>query len=540
MNSESDVSPPAAMRRVWFPPLWIALLSIACVVATMRNEDLGRVYFVYQITTVMGIVGLAVWVVRSSGWAARVRWPLAVIPCLTLLAFYTHLLPVEAVFDGNSGIVAWRWRWAEPDQHLAVPEGAASATPLWKHAEHDFPAFLGGRPWPEVDNVCLADDWSARPPRKLWRQPIGAGWSGFAVVGAYAVTQEQRGNSEMTVCYEVETGKVAWRHIDRGRWDPTGPGALGGIGPRATPAVHDGRVFVHSPTGMVNCLDAQTGNVIWSHDTLEEFDAKNVMWGKSCSPLIVDDMVVVSVGGTKDQSLVAFDQQSGDVVWTGGKRRSSYATPALMTLGDSRQIVCVNEARITAHNVAGGRVLWEHPWRNRSDSRAAASQPVQVGQNRVWLSMGYGVGAELIEVSQADENWEAKRVWKRPVLKTKMTNIVVRDGYAYGISDGQIFQCVEINSGKPVWRQRRSPTFGHGQILLVGDAILILSESGEVIMIAAWPESYEEIGAFQALEGVTWNNPALAGSKLLVRNAEEAACYELPIIVEVDAGNAEL
>mgnify|MGYP002624783306 CR=1 FL=1 len=362
----------------------------------------------------------------------------------------------------------------------------------------------------------------------MWRQPIGAGWSGFAVVGDYAVTQEQRSNKELTVCYEIETGKVAWRHIDRVRWDPTGPGALGGIGPRATPAVYEGRVYVHGPTGIVNCLDAQTGDVLWSHDTLDEFDARNVMWGKSCSPVIVGDMVVVSVGGAKDQSLVAFDQQSGDVVWTVGNRRSSYATPALMTLGDTRQIVCVNEASITAHDAATGRVLWEHPWRNKSDSSAAASQPVQVGDHRIWLSMGYGRGAELIEVVNVDDRWEVKRVWKRPVLKTKMTNIVVRDGYAYGISDGRIFECVEIKSGRPVWRQRRTPSFGHGQILLVGDAILILCESGEMVMIAASPEGYEELGAFHALEGVTWNNPALSGSKLLVRNAQEAACYELP------------
>ncbi|MDC0936841.1 PQQ-binding-like beta-propeller repeat protein, partial [Pirellulales bacterium] len=343
MSPEAILPAPNSMRRVWFPFLWIGLLGIACKAAAMRSDDLGRVYFIYKLALALGVVGLAIWVVRSSGWRGSIRWPLAVIPCVTLFAFYTHLLPVEVILDGDAGIVEWRWRWAEPDQHLAVPEAASTATPPWEVTVNDFPAFLGGRAWAEVEHVRLARDWSDTSPRKLWRQPIGAGWSGYAVVGPYAVTQEQRANNELVVCYEVDTGKVVWRQADRVRWDPTGPGALGGIGPRATPTVHEGRVYVHGATGVLSCLDAQTGDVIWSHDTLDEFDAENVMWGKSGSPLIVDDMVVLSVGGANDRSLVAFDQQSGDVVWTAGNRPSSYATPALMTLAGTPQIVCVNE-----------------------------------------------------------------------------------------------------------------------------------------------------------------------------------------------------
>jgi outer membrane protein assembly factor BamB len=109
-----------------------------------------------------------------------------------------------------------------------------------------------------------------------------------------------------------------------------------------------------------------------------------------------------------------------------------------------------------------------------------------------------------------------------------MGNVVVRDGYVYGLNDG-ILQCIELETGQSRWKKRRSPEFGHGQILLVGDVVLGLSEHGELVLFAASPKKYEELASFQALEGITWNNPALAGNILLVRNATEAAGFELPL-----------
>lgn len=537
----------STMRRPWFPWVWVASLAIVCLVVSYRVEDLGVAYVVYKAAFAIGLVGLAVWTVRSSGWPRQVRWPLAIIPVLLLVAFYARLLPVEAEMDGDAGIVGWRWRWEEPDVKLDLPQAIggrpeppsqpsdptlqdARVEPDAPTSAIDYPGFLGGNHWPEVEGVELREDWANDPPRELWRRPIGAGWSGLAVAGDLAVTQEQRGPNELVVAYNVASGTPVWYHADRVRWDPDGGGALGGIGPRATPLIHQGRVYAHGATGLLNCLDLQTGEVIWRHDTLAKHDANNVAWGKSGSPVLLDDLVLVSVGGSDQQSLVAYDQQTGDVAWSAGVRQSSYATPTVMTLAGKRQIVCVNEGSVTAHDAQGGEVLWEHPWPNDSGSNAAASQALPAGQDRVWLSMGYGVGAQLVQVSEEQGSWRTELLWKRPVLKTKLTNVVLRDGYAYGISDGRFFQCVEVDTGKIAWRQRRTPRFGHGQILLVGDHILILCESGEVVLIRATPEAYEQLGAFAAIEGVTWNNPALSGNRLLVRNAEEAACFALPVV----------
>jgi outer membrane protein assembly factor BamB len=194
----------------------------------------------------------------------------------------------------------------------------------------------------------------------------------------------------------------------------------------------------------------------------------------------------------------------------------------------------VNENFLTAHDAATGKVLWEHPWDGDSNGNASASQPVPVGGDRIFLSKGYGIQSQLLQVSHVDavdgndEKWSADILWSKPVLRTKFGNVVIRDGVAYGIDDIDM-DAVELETGKRRWKKRRRPELGHGQIMLVGDKILVISESGELVLLAADPKKYRELAKLQAIEGVTWNNLALSGPYLLVRNAEEAACFELPM-----------
>jgi outer membrane protein assembly factor BamB len=225
---------------------------------------------------------------------------------------------------------------------------------------------------------------------------------------------------------------------------------------------------------------------------------------------------------------VAYDRSSGEVAWTAGDRYSAYATPVLTTLAGVKQVVVVNEDFISSHRSSDGQLLWEHPWPGKSDGDASTSQPVPVGDDRLFFSKGYGFGAELVQVSRDGEDWRVETVWKRNLMKTKMCNVVVRDGCVYGLDEVNL-ECIELDTGKLKWKKRRSPSFGHGQVLLIGRHLLVTTEEGEVILAAADPEEYRELGQFEALEGVTWNNPTLIGPLLLVRNAEWAACFELPL-----------
>lgn len=519
---------------------WWALLMI--VTAIIWLTDIAQDYknVSLQVALVLALGGLSIWTLRSSGLPAPQRWWAAALIWTPVWAI-SPLGPVKLINNGNTGVADWRWRWAPAHDETLTQTVAAPTVRLdWKETDRDYPRFLGNGYWAESKGIELEPNWKAHHPKLLWKQPIGAGWSGFAIVGDFAVTQEQRGDQEMVVCYELKTGQVAWSHADEARWDPSGPGALGGVGPRATPTIHDGRVYTHGATGILNCIDAPTGKLLWSHDTLAEFGAENISWGKSDSPLIVDDNVVISVGGLNNNSLVAFDRETGDVVWAAGSRRSSYASPVLTEIAGVRQILVVNENFLTAHDAATGEVIWEHPWDGDSNGNASASQPVPVGDDRILLSKGYGIQSQLIQVSRTSvgaaaqgtpsegATWSTEIIWSKPVLRTKFGNVVIRDGVVYGIDDIDM-DSADLATGKRNWKKRRRPELGHGQIMLVGDKILVISEAGELVLIAADPGKYRELAKLQAIEGVTWNNPALSGPYLLVRNAEEAACFELPL-----------
>ena len=488
---------------------------------------------VVLLATPLVFLFVSLWFITRRRFPLLVRIGGALVPW-ALVWTISPAGPIELINDGDLGVRTWRWRWTpKHDQRLAIPDSTGAAGG-WQTTPHDYPRFLGSGFWAEVESVRLDADWEANPPRELWRCPIGAGWSSFAVVGNYAVTQEQRGEYEMVCCYRVNTGnaggEVVWTYSEPVRWDPQGSACVSGIGPRATPTIHDGKVFAHGATGIVVCLDARSGKLLWRHDTLNEFGVENLAWGMATSPLVVDDNVVVSTAAP-GRSLVAYDIQSGELAWAAGEHRASYASPVLCELAGVRQIVVVNENFVTAHDATSGEVIWEHPWPGGSNSNASASQPVPVGGDRLFLSKGYGIGSQLVQVALGDGKWSAKTLWARPTMKTKMGNVVVRNGLVFGLDDVAM-QCIDLETGDQRWKHRRRPPFGHGQILLVGDEILVLTESGELALVEASGERYHELSTFPVFnpEQVTWNNPALSGPNLLIRNAVEAACYELPLV----------
>jgi outer membrane protein assembly factor BamB len=426
---------------------------------------------------------------------------------------------------------------ATPDRQLGkvAPQAAVAQADLATTTPHDFPGFLGPSRSNWIAGPALARDWTAEPPELLWKQPIGAGWSAFAAVNGYAVTLEQRGDDEWVACYEIGTGKPVWGHAIAARHE----NALGGIGPRSTPTIHAGRVYALGATGVLCCLDGATGKLLWSDDLQARYgltqaeDEALVQWGRAASPLIVDALVVVPGGGPagKAKNLVAFAADTGRLVWEAENRlpegaadQIAYASPILATLAGRRQILIVNESTASGHDPATGERLWSHPWPGRSNMNASSSQPVPIGDNQVLLSKGYGGGAELLELSAAGEGLAVKTRWKNPrVLQTKFSNVVVHGDHIYALSEG-ILECVELATGQRKWKAGR---YNHGQILGVGELLLVLSEDGRLALVALSPERHQQLGQIEALEGKTWNNLCLFGNQLLVRNGEQAACFVL-------------
>nr|WP_236625785.1 PQQ-binding-like beta-propeller repeat protein [Rhodopirellula baltica] len=498
---------------------------------------------------------------RASSAAAK-AWLVPAF-CLALIVAAGTLLRFES-FSGEM-VPRFSWRFgnnetpalkvtplAESDtDELAVEVQSSTEDGSWL-------GFLGNGRTGVMSEREFEIPTSADEITRRWDIGIGEGWSSFAVADGIAVTLEQRDEMECVTAYRLSDGQLLWlveheaNHFQ----------ALGGGGPRSTPAIipatelSPGRVYAQGATGTVWCLQLTDGEVLWKRDLIEitgwtiEESEQAISWGRSGSPLIVDNLCVLPLGGPasasdEGRSLIALDAATGETVWRSGDQQISYASAMIMTLGGKRQIVSVNEADITGHDIESGKILWSFPWEGKSNSGANCAAAMPAGENQFLIGKGYGGGSSLIQVTRVDnatnanddtskdassetETFVAEEIWHSSrVLKTKFNHTLVRDGIAYGLSNGAL-QAVEIESGKRLWEQSRRDRLGQGQAVLVEDVLVVQGEEGEVVLVAADPDDYQELIRIPALQHKTWNIPTVVDNLILIRNAHQAIALELP------------
>jgi outer membrane protein assembly factor BamB len=442
---------------------------------------------------------------------------------LALLLLLAAAVPAsirEMHFTGDfEPVVQWRWEPLPDDVLETHRQQQSGATPVKVDAqaenEADFPGYRNRDRDGVVRGPKVPRDWSADPPRELWRQPVGRGYASLAIVGEAVVTIEQRRENEAVVCYHAPTGQELWVYNHPAAFTE----ALGGPGPRATPTIADGKVYSLGAKGHLACLELATGNKVWSADILA--DNGNILWGMSGSPLVFDQVVVVNPGKQQEQAadraLLAFDRATGKPVWNAGNQRAGYSSPQLATLAGRRQILIFDGGGVAGHDPITGQELWRHEWKTMNDINVA--QPIVLSGDRVFISSGYGVGCALLQVAGSN----ATPLWQNKNMRCKFTSPVLRDGFIYGLDEG-ILVCLDAQTGERRWRDGR---FGHGQLLLQDDILLVLSDTGEFALVEASPEAYRKLGTVRALTGKTWNYLAIAHGRAFLRNDQEMACYEL-------------
>jgi hypothetical protein len=502
-----------------------------------------------NIGTVLLWVVLGFYILFQLHCVARMRWNGLVVPLGVVVGIVCFAASFK--FEGFSGelVPQYSFRFSSPPPAMRTVDDSSSSQPVvdsggfsdspaagFQAADVPSYGFLGNDRTGVIAQRGFEIPRSVDDVQTLWRQGLGAGWSAFAVSGEKAVTLEQRGDEECLTCYRLGDGGILWlvKH------DALHQNLMGGVGPRSTPTIVGDRVFAQGATGMVWCVDLNSGEVVWSVDLLAlagwgqlESEAM-ISWGRAASPLVIDETIcVVPFGGPASnsetgRSLVALDAASGKVLWTAGDGQVSYASPTLLTLGGQRQIVSVNESTITGHEVDGGAVLWEVSWPGQSNGGANCAMAVPAGENRFLIGKGYGGGSGLYKVTSSDGQWKAEPLWKsNRVLKTKFTHAAVVGDTAFAISNGSL-EAVRVDDGERKWIQGRRTRLGQGQILVVGDVIIGQSEAGEVVFASAVAEQYRELLRMPALDAKTWNVPTLAGRHLLVRNDREVICFLLP------------
>ena len=359
-------------------------------------------------------------------------------------------------------------------------------------------------------------DWPASGLTPLWKQPVGGGHASFVVAGGHAFTIEQRGSREVVAAYDVATGRELWTNA----WPATFNEHYSGPGPRATPTWHKGTVYALGATGELRALDAAAGTVQWRTNILEDADAGNLEWGMSVSPLMVRDTVVVFPGGSRG-SLVGYDRATGKRAWSLLDDGAAYSSPAMVSIAGVEQILIVTARRLAGVSLDGAQVLWDFPWATHNGLNAA--QPVVVGNNRVFLSSGYGMGAVMLEISREGDRLSAREVWRTNRMKNQFSTSVYHEGFIYGL-DEAILACLDAATGELKWKGGR---YGYGQVMLASGHLIVLTEAGELALVRATPDRHDERARFPVLSDSTWNHPAMADGILLVRNTREMAAFDL-------------
>lgn len=446
---------------------------------------------------------------------------------------------------------------ADPSAPAATPEtsgtAAAAATGVAANATSVPRAYWTDFRGPNRDGIYketpLITSWPAGGLKPLWRQPIGGGYSSFVVAGGTAYTIEQRRGNEVVAAYDVRSGRELWTH----GWPAFFQESMGGDGPRATPTWHEGRLYALGATGEFRCLDAATGKVLWQKNILKDSNASNIMWGMANSPLVVDDKVIVTPGGRSGRSVVAYNKLTGERIWASLDDQAAYTSPMVVQLLGERQLIVVTAARMAGLRVETGELLWDFPWTTMYEINSA--QPIVVDNEHIFISAGYDHGSALVKIAKSDSGYSATPVWENRNMKNRFNSSVLHEGYIYGF-DEAIFACIDARTGERKWKGGR---YGYGQVLLVpassgsasgrsavsesassgsGSApaaravsgpanLIVITESGDLVLLKATPAAHEELARFSAIEGKTWNQHAIAGGILLVRNTREMAAFDL-------------
>jgi outer membrane protein assembly factor BamB len=505
-------------RARWFDRLGgVALMIAGYVTAVALSHPSARMAIL-----IPGVPWLCAAFVASL-FAGR-RW--VTVAAVIVASLGWTLVRTDGVTGNFETDFSWRWSATAEERFLASEASAVPEVEVVEEIEPTsaWPGFRGPERDGVVHGTSIGTDWSTDPPRELWRRPVGPGWSSFAMVEDRICTQEQRDEDETVVCYDASTGRPVWLYAYPARfWE-----VMGGLGPRATPTYHEGRLYTLGATGILSCLDAVTGELQWTRDIGEDADAPVPPWAFASSPLIVDDLVIVHAAGAADgRSVVAYDQDSGEPRWFGEADGPSYSSPHLATLGGFRQVVQITQQGVFGLAPESGELLWRHDWPTEVGGDRVIQPAIVDGGSAVLVGTSFGLGTRKVVVSMdGSGGWTTDEAWTSRGLKPYFNDLVVHEGTAYGF-DGNILAAIDVATGERHWKGGR---YGNGQMVLLADQdlLLVVSEKGELALVRARTEGYEEIARMQAIEGKTWNHPIIVDGVVYLRNAEEMAAYRLP------------
>ena len=381
----------------------------------------------------------------------------------------------------------------------------------------DWPQFRGPTRDGNVPEQGIELNWSA-PPLLRWKIQAGEGHSSIITFGQSLITMEQDGQEELVIARSLDDGKTQWKYAVKPRWGDF----MSGVGPRSTPTIQDGKLYALFTDGSLVCLEAGSGKRLWNTKVVGEHH-EFPEWGLSCSPLLWNNLVIVSPGGEKGAAR-AYHADSGELAWSSDFHGEGvYLSPSIITLLGQEQVITAVSGKIAFLDPRTGQTSWAGPWKIFLNN-AQIAQPLALSNDSFLLSAGYGKGSERWTATPGSgELYVIDTVWKSKNLKSKFSNPVLKDGFIYGFNENSL-TCLDASDGKLKWRGSK---YGYGRVLLVDDKLVILGNTGVLSVVEANPKKFVEIYSGQLLSNARcWNGPALVSGYLLARNGDEIACFD--------------
>ena len=398
----------------------------------------------------------------------------------------------------------------------------------------DWPQFLGPNRNGISAETGLNWDWARKPPKTLWKVPLGAGYSSVAVAGDRIYTAAKKGERDLLVCLDAKDGHEVWSY-------DAAPSYLDmqkqGAGPRATPTVYQGKVYALFGMGELVGLTTD-GKRVWDVNVFKDTGTANpaessvkmekwFYWGVSYSPLIEGDLVIVMPGGKKGSAVAAYHRENGKRVWTAGDDPFGYASPIAISAAGRRAIICATGQSVLGIEPTKGSVLFRHAFGNQFNATAAT--PVWK-DNVLFVSAAYGGGSAALELTPGNDAWQVRELWRnKKSLQTLMATPIVQDGFIYSAhGDLSAFQvkCVDLKTGDVKWSDRA----GEQRCALLGvdGRLLVWGEKGSLLALNATPEAYTvEAELPGLLKYKSWAMPALADGRLYLRDQSHLLCLDL-------------
>jgi len=375
--------------------------------------------------------------------------------------------------------------------------------------------------------INLADDWPEEGPPVLWNRNLGQGYSGFVSQNKHVYTQFQTVSGQYVVCLDSETGETVWEHRYDWPYEPLGVYP----GPRSTPTIHRNRVYFSGTSGLVGCLSAANGKLIWSVNPKEKFDGKGTGFGYSCSPTVVENKIILPVGG-KGASIVALNIEDGSIVWKSGDDPSSYTPAFPIEFNGHQQVIGYLENSLVCHDLQTGELLWRERFSQGYDEHAA--WPIYDEPN-LWISGPFRSGSKLLKLTGSKDQ-PLETIWESRLLSNDVCSSVLHKGALYGfdLKDVQAkvhrpsrgtFRCLDFLTGEQLWETDK---IGQASVLVADGKLILFNDSGELILARATPKNYEELARTPVLGGeICWTPPTLHRGKLFLRNHSQAVCIYL-------------